>query len=197
MARKGDFYPFNKYEIKDDYATIFFTNTKKEMFEILVDLDVLDYLKRIDHHWRASYRKKTNSYYAQTVLHDQHLIDFYKTKTPYLHKIVLSADIAKNQYIHHRNHNTLDNRRINLESTTNQNNSMDRNGQNSNSKSGYRNVCWIEKQKVWRVQLQINGKNTRLGDFKDVDKAGNFAEEMRLKHYGRYKGKGRKIVNKA
>ncbi|WP_124115345.1 AP2 domain-containing protein [Paenibacillus xylanexedens] len=193
MARKGDFYPFNDYKVEDDVAKIFFTNTKREKFEILVDLDILNYLKKINHHWRASYRKKADSYYAQTILHDEYLIGYYKTKTPYLHKMILEAETKKDQYIHHINHNTLDNRRVNLEITSNKNNSMDRNGQNSNNKSGYRNVCWDKNSKIWVVQIQLNGVNTRLGKFEDVKQAGKFAEDMRLKYYGKYRGTSNKF----
>jgi hypothetical protein len=41
----------------------------------------------------------------------------------------------------------------------------------------------------WVVQLQIEGKNERLGKFKDVHEAGKFAEEMRQKYYGEFAGK--------
>ena len=40
----------------------------------------------------------------------------------------------------------------------------------------------------WIVQLQVDGKNTKLGTFTDVDEAGAFAEEMREKYYGKFKG---------
>ncbi|GAB6989519.1 HNH endonuclease [Paenibacillus pini] len=191
MARKGDYYPLNDYSIKGDYAALHFINKKREELEILVDMAVLDYLIKINHHWRATYRKKTDSYYAQTILHNQKLIEQYKTRTPYLHKIVLEADASQNQYVHHKNHNTLDNRISNLEVTTNENNSKDRNGQNKNNTSGYRNVCWNKNVEMWMVQLQIDGENTRLGYFDDVHEAGKFAERMRKKYYGKYAGKNR------
>lgn len=40
------------------------------------------------------------------------------------------------------------------------------------------------------MQLQINKKNTVLGkfDYEDLDKAGQFAEEMRQKYYGEFAG---------
>jgi hypothetical protein len=34
----------------------------------------------------------------------------------------------------------------------------------------------------------INGKNTILGKFNDVDEAGNFAKEMRKKYYKDFAG---------
>ena len=52
--------------------------------------------------------------------------------------------------------------------------------------NGYRNVCWIKRENMWVVQLQIDGKNKRLAKFpKDkLEEAGKFAEEMRKKYYG-------------
>ena len=41
----------------------------------------------------------------------------------------------------------------------------------------------------WVVQLQIDGKNTKLGSFDDVHEAGKFAEEMRQKYYKEFCGK--------
>jgi hypothetical protein len=52
---------------------------------------------------------------------------------------------------------------------------------------GYRNVSLIKGK--WVVQLQIDGKNTKLGSFDDVHEAGKFAEEMRQKYYGEFAGK--------
>ena len=44
---------------------------------------------------------------------------------------------------------------------------------------------------MWIVQLSINKKNTCLGKFEydELDKAGQFAEEMRQKYYGEFAGK--------
>lgn len=44
-------------------------------------------------------------------------------------------------------------------------------------------MSWSNLTNNWIVQLQINGKNTKLGRFDDVDVAGKFAEEMRQKYY--------------
>jgi hypothetical protein len=43
----------------------------------------------------------------------------------------------------------------------------------------------------YRIQLQIEGRNHIFPEkFKDVDKAGKFAEKMRKKYYGKYAGSG-------
>lgn len=68
-------------------------------------------------------------------------------------------------------------------------NTKHRKGKNSNNVTGYRNVAYIKRDKhpYW-VQIMINGKNTPLGKFDDVDEAGEFAERMRQKYYKDFAG---------
>lgn len=97
-------------------------------------------------------------------------------------------DAKENEYVDHREpKKTLDNRRSNLRVTTNSKNNRNRKGMNINNKSGYRNVSW--RDNGWVVQLQINGKNTVLDKFDDVDEAGAYAEKMRKKYYKEFAGK--------
>jgi len=109
-----------------------------------------------------------------------------KAKSIYLHRYI--CDVTNiNQTVDHKDHDGLNNRMSNLRITTVGNNDRHRKSKNSNNKSGYRNVCLVEG--LWVVQISINGKSTRMGSFKDVDKAGAYAEEMRQKYYGKYAGK--------
>jgi len=88
----------------------------------------------------------------------------------------------------HINHIRLDNRRDNLRVISHTNNNRHRKGKNPNNTSGYRNVSWDKSYQQWKVQIQVDGKNTCLGLFDNVDEAGQFAGEMREKYYGEYKG---------
>ena len=91
--------------------------------------------------------------------------------------------------VDHKNYDTLDNRKDNLRVTIQDKNLKNRSGKNSNNTSGYRNVSL--RNNKWVVQIQIDGVNTVLKRFpKDnLDDAGVFAEEMRLKYYGEFAGK--------
>lgn len=91
--------------------------------------------------------------------------------------------------VDHIDHDTLNNRKYNLRVVERKNNNKHRKSKNKNNKSGYRNVFWNTRESKWIVQLQINGKNTRLGKFDNIDEAGRFAEEMRQKYYKEFKGK--------
>ena len=101
-----------------------------------------------------------------------------------------TMDAKDDEVVDHINHDTLDNTKGNLRCIPWKNNSTNRKSRNSNNKSGYRNVSWSKNENKWLVQLQINKKNTVLGKFvyEDLDKAGQFAEEMRQKYYGKFAG---------
>jgi len=95
----------------------------------------------------------------------------------------------KNQ-VDHIDHNTLNNRKYNFRIVNIMQNSMHKKTKNKNNTSGYRNVSWIKSDQVYRVQLQINGKNTKLKDFPfdKLEEAGQYAKEMREKYYGEFAG---------
>lgn len=137
--------------------------------------------------WHLRYAPNTNSYYAKATERYRDVDGKMKGRSVYLHKVVMKCDFENNEYVNHKSHNTLDNRKQNLEVLSNKDNTTDRIKPNKNNTSGYRNVCWIEKQQVWRVQLQIDGRNTKLGDFlpNELHEAGEFARRMRIKYYGK------------
>lgn len=100
----------------------------------------------------------------------------------------METNPEKGEKVDHINHNTLDNRRSNLRVTIDDYNLKHRRSKNKNNSSGYRNVTFNKSTGKWLVQLQINGKNTRLGEFEDVHEAGKYAEKMRKIYYGNYAG---------
>jgi len=106
-------------------------------------------------------------------------------RSRYLHIEIMNPEHNPEIYVDHEGHNTLNNLESNLRCTKNNKNLQHRGDKNKNNKTGYRNVSEIEG--LFCVQLQ-EGKNTMLGKFGDVHQAGIFAEEMREKYYGEYKG---------
>jgi hypothetical protein len=148
----------------------------------------LDKIKKLDLSWHSAWLPNVQSYYCTATKYLGTFNGKPKYKILYLHDIIMNAN--EGDYVDHIHHDTLDNRKENLRITINKENTKHRKGKNTNNKSGYRNVCWVNKEQKWIVQLQINGKNTVLGRFKEneLDIAGQFAEEMRQKYYGEFKG---------
>jgi len=169
---------FNEYIIEEDYIKIKL-NCRNQIFWTIIDKKFLQNLINLKYRWYARYHKNINNYYAQC--------NIYKNGK---HSVITLHQFILNYFgeldIDHVNNNSLDNRELNLRIIKRDNNTQNRKSKNSNNKSGYRNVCFIKG--LWVVQLQVNGKNTRLGSFKNVDEAGKFAREMRKKYYGKFCG---------
>jgi hypothetical protein len=180
---------FNNYEIRGNITALKVVNTKKEEFEIIIDTEDLEKLIKLNYSWHVVYMECTKSYYGRTTIYYRDEHNKRKGRVIYLHQIIMGI-IDASVHIDHKNHDTLNNTKNNLRVIEKNKNLKNRQGKNSNNKSGYRNVCWIEDCEKWVVQLQINGKNTMLGKFDDVDEAGSFAEKMRQKYYKEYKGIG-------
>ena len=54
------------------------------------------------------------------------------------------------------------------------------------NKSGFKNVSWVSDRKKWLVQLSINGKQTNIGRFDDLEFANLVATEAREKFHGAF-----------
>jgi hypothetical protein len=175
----------NKYSINGNVVIIYCTNRKGKYFEILIDLDDFDRISQYT--WYAHKQIRNKCYYAGTTEYLGYVNGKVKYKQFEMQSIILDA--PEGFIVHHRDHNTLDNRKKNLDIILDNDNKRHRNGKNSNNTSGYRNVSWSKQRQKWIVQLQVNGKNKVLGAFDDIDKAGAFAAEMRKKYYGELAGK--------
>ena len=72
----------------------------------------------------------------------------------------------KGKVVHHRNHDTLDNRRSNLEVTTNRQNGQARAGADRGSISKFIGVCWYKQTSKWKAYLKRPGiKSEHIGYF--------------------------------
>ena len=178
----------NNYIIdeENEIAKIELHRKTEENIWTIIDLEDLDRVINFPYTWSPSWNDNSKTFYC-------HTIDYSCSKSK---KIALQVFIAnpeedKSVFIDHINHNTLDNRKENLRKTTNIYNTKHRKGKNSNNTSGYRNVAYIKRDKhpYW-VQIMIDGKNTVMGKFDDVDEAGEFAKTMRDKYYGEFQGRG-------
>ena len=173
----------NKYELFEDYVILYAEKRNKEVFEILIDIDDLKIVDEWDSKVHVKYFKDNKSYYGEITkyLGTGHEKPNYKSVL--LHRLIMNLEDPK-IIVDHKNFNTLDNRKRNLSIISRVDNSTHRKGENSNNKTGYRNVCFYHGWYI--VQLQINRKNVRLGKFKTSEEANGYAIKMRQKYYKNY-----------
>lgn len=172
----------NKYRIEGNLVYILLKNKKGEEHETVINAWHLDQIAELGLSWHLQWDTKTQSYYCKATRYLGVKNDKPKYQTLYLHTVV-SGDIPKGKMVHHKNHDTLDNRDINLVTTDSGTNSLIRKGANPNSTTGIRNVSYCKTSGKYLVQLQVNGKNIRFGTFVNLEDAKNCAEINREKYY--------------
>lgn len=181
MARKrGNNYVVDK---ENNIAKIELHRRNKESLWTTIDLEDLKKVIGFPYTWFAKYNHTNDEYYVVASVYHTEL---QQSRPIFLHQYIMGAN---GKFIDHKNNDSLDNRKSNLRIIENSNNLKNRKSKNKNNKSGYRNVSLINGK--WVVQLQVDGKNKRLGLFAydELDRAGRFAEEMRLKYYGKFAGR--------
>jgi hypothetical protein len=173
------------YEIQGN-VTCIYSRYKDIKLTIIIDTADLDMVLNYRFKWVPYYSKNSKNYYVRSL----YIRDVVDGKTKYgsikLARTIMNAQ--KGDVVDHKNHNTLDNRKINLRVTNTAKNTKHRKSKNSNNTSGYRNVSKIKNE--WVVQMQVNGKNTQLKKFPldQLDEAGVYAAEMRQLYYGKFAG---------
>jgi hypothetical protein len=119
-----------------------------------------------------------------------HLKIGYKRKYYFAHRIVfLMFNGAIPRFIDHINGDPSDNRIENLRAATAAQNAQNRK-LNCNSISKIKNVHWSAKRNNWQVQMNINGRYTFIGTFKDIEMANLVASEYRDKYHGEFANHG-------
>lgn len=183
--RKG----FNEYIINGEETTILIKRKNKEIVEMIIDTEDLLLLQSYNRAVQVMWNNNTKTYYARFYIYDGIKDGKVRYKVLYIHRLLVDA--KEDDYVDHKDLNSLNNRKKNLRITQNSPNLKHRLDANSNNKSGYRSVHWIEKLQKYIVQLTIDGVNTKLGEFEpnELDQAVEFANKMRQKYYGSFKGK--------
>jgi len=130
----------NKYiELDVDTVTILLSDKDgNEKGRTIIDKEYFDKVKSNGYTW--FYFQGNGQPYAVSAV---------KRKRVYLHRLIVDAD--ENEVVDHINHNTLDNRRVNLMIANNSENQLNRKGARKNSKSGIRGVSWDNTHKQWVV----------------------------------------------
>ncbi len=99
-----------------------------------------------------------------------------------MHRLILNP--KKGEYVDHINRNKLDNRRENLRTCTNGQNTMNQPKKSQNT-SGFKGVTRHSATR-WLAQIKVNYKNNYLGLFKFKRDAAKAYNEAALLHYGEF-----------
>lgn len=91
----------------------------------------------------------------------------------------------KNMNVDHINRIRKDDRLENLRLCT-QSENMANTGLRSNNTSGFMGVSYHKQNKLWRSYININGKRTRLGLYKDVEEAAKAYDEAAIRLHGEF-----------
>ena len=135
----------------------------------IVDNEDFEWLNHFK--WCAYWNKSMKSFYA---IRSSRNIDG-KHYTIYMAREILGLKKGDKRQADHINHNTLNNRRLNLRIATCQQNHFNR-----KNPKGY---CWAKHAKKYQAYIMLNGRQVHLGLFHTAEKAhGAYLEAKKLYH---------------
>lgn len=103
-----------------------------------------------------------------------------------MHHLVLNYEKRPETEVHHKDENTLNNRKGNLEVLNLADHKKTRKAQ-SNSKSGYKGVSYKKqgnRKESWTAQINFGGKQIHLGIFETPESAAKAYDEAAKRFYG-------------
>lgn len=103
----------------------------------------------------------------------------------YMHRQILCVSDPR-LFVDHKNHCTLDNQRSNIRIATAKQNRHNSRGNNEPKSSKYKGVSYDKRDKVFVVQLAVDGRQRKVGRSKDELTAAKIYNQAALKYYGRF-----------
>lgn len=100
----------------------------------------------------------------------------------YMHRYILSTPDGK--YTDHMNHDTLDNRKINLRVCSLLENQRNKRPKNGTSK--YKGVSWDKTRKKWVVGIRTNNKSLTIGSYDSEIEAAKAYDKAAKEHFGEF-----------
>jgi len=136
----------------------------------IVDASDYDWLSQWN--WVAHWCPHTQSFYARR----NESVDG-RRRTLRMHVFILGC--KSGECGDHRNHDTLDNRRVNLRKCTNAQNAMNRRMPKTNS-TGFKGVSWHKRTRKWRARIG----QTELGLFATKEQAAIVYNQAAIVKFG-------------
>ena len=137
-------------------------------------IDEADYAVVSQYRWQAVWHRNTQQYQVQGYVNGR------KIK---LSRFLMNAPAHLD--VDHINGNSLDNQRHNLRLCTNQQNHWNMR-KHRNATSQYKGVCWVTRTRKWLAQIEVNGRNMRLGSFTDEREAARAYDVAATKFFGEF-----------
>jgi hypothetical protein len=153
--------------IVDDHAEVPLTRGMTALIDI-EDIPLVE-----GRSWNAKYSPITKSYYAST-----------SSRAIRMHRLILGV-FDRRQFVDHKDHNTLDNRKKNIRLVSYSESAINRSIQ-CNNKSGYKHVSFHKGHRKWYVQIKKDGKLLFQKLFKDFGEACRVADEKTREIQGEF-----------
>jgi len=118
----------------------------------------------------------------------------YNKKTKKIKKIkmhrqimenIIGRKLRKSEFVDHKNHNGLDNRRCNLRICTRSQNKKNTPGYKNNT-SGFNGVFWCKDTKRWRAKIGKDNKEIHIGYLSNPKDAARAFDKKALELYGEF-----------
>lgn len=143
----------NEHVIIDDTVHIYVYSSKYGKIVVTMDFEDLPLIKdRRVYVWSTN---RHSSLYA--------LVQVENGRALRLHRIITKA--PEGLIVDHINGMALDNRKINLRTTTQANNNKNAKKRNNAKSSKYKGVHFSKREGKWKSQIQLNGMKKALGTF--------------------------------
>jgi hypothetical protein len=106
--------------------------------------------------------------------------------TIYMHRLILGLQPHDGIQGDHKNHNGLDNRRLNLRVCNQSQNAANTRKKCGVSSSQFKGVHWFKGTNRWRAQIYVNKRKISLGYFKDEVVAAVTYDTAARKYFGEF-----------
>ena len=166
----------NRYEIDGEVVRIFLQKRNGSEVITLIDLADLSRADQLPRAWYADVHKTT----GRLRVKGPSLLSTSIRSNVFMHRFITEAPSGLE--VDHRNHDELDNRRVNLRIVTRSGNGQNRVGAVVHSKSGVRNVHWDAKRRKWSVFIKVNNRSRFIGRFESLQEATAAAVQARIDH---------------